>query len=261
MITVKQYWPKAGKRRKIGVRRKPPLWLLVTILICIVFGGFLWWLYSWEGFRVSSIEVSPGYRFSLRLKRDMLEKNIFTLNLQNIKDRIQKQNPEFKEILVKRRPPDTIEIELYKRRPFLQIRKDGSEKLPLGYILVDREGFVLSKLSSSPLSKMPIVLGMEAEDIKLRTLSSSERLALALSILKEKRRISQLNDDRIISIDVSRTKDASFLLESKVKVSVGEEGISEKLTKPAFLKILREENLDHIRYIDLRFKDVVIKHR
>ena len=277
------------KMRRMRSSREHLLGPLVFISISALFAAVLWWLGTSKEFRVASIEVSPGYRLSEELERDILGKNIFRIKLQNIKARIARRNPEIEEIIIMRIPPATIKVELYMRKPFLQIKMNGSPLAvpseargspltvpreaggsPLtvpreagGYLPVDKEGFVLSPPRQTPLPALPVVFGLEtaAEKVKAGKYCLSSRLALAVRILEEKGRINTLDDYPIVSLDVARLKDASFLLANGIKVNVGGEKIATRLTRPAFLQILWQGDLAQVKYIDLRFRDVTIKER
>lgn len=189
-------------------------------------------------------ELSPG-------------ENLITLNLEGVQQVIKRKHPEFKEVQVRRVLPNTVEVLLKRRTPvaqiayaprFIQVDKDlvilpGSSKVPFKQLTI---------IEGVPLPKRGLYVGVTADD----PLSQK-----ALRLAGEIHRSKILKNHQLTRIDMRDPRNISLYVDGDVEIRVGSSHLLERLK--ILDQTLKTIDLDpsKIRYIDLRFDDVVIGPR
>ena len=224
----------------------------VSILIA---GGFLFFR-NLRYFKLSGIEVIDRSRAippeAIKKELRMYEgRNIFDIDIDSISSRIKSGHPVIKKAVVKRVLPNRLEIDIIPRVPVAKI-KDRRYYFP-----VDEDGMVLSPELKS--GKLPVIIGLSmwlrprvGEKLK----SGQLRKAFSLIDALKKRKVSVVHSVSVI--DVSNLANLSFHFEDGIEVRVGDDDFPERLKK--LNETLSSPGLDkgNIKYIDLRFSDVVI---
>ncbi|MBL7155595.1 MAG: FtsQ-type POTRA domain-containing protein [Candidatus Omnitrophica bacterium] len=252
------------KKRRPGPKRIEPAkakavtkkilpFLVAFILILTVFLFFR----NSSYFKLEHIQVNDLSYASGLDRHDLLRlykgRNIFDININALSSRIKHDYPTVKNAVVKRVLPNRLEIDVIPRIPVARIKARR-------YFPVDRTGMILSPGIKS--GKLPTIIGFSAwarprvgENLKSRQLESA---FLLLDALKES---SILSDYNLTTIDVSNYKNISFYIDDTIEVKIGGEDFRKRLE---MLKTtLQNPDLDkkNIKYLDLRFKDVVIGPR
>ncbi|MEW6171303.1 MAG: hypothetical protein AB1472_07100, partial [Candidatus Omnitrophota bacterium] len=86
-------------------------------------------------------------------------KNIFDVDLIEIKNKLISKYPQFNQIKIIRHLPDTIVVDLAKRMPIAQLKYEG-------YYLIDKEGMIISRSNPVSYENLPIVVGLENKPSK-----------------------------------------------------------------------------------------------
>ncbi len=122
---------------------------------------------------------------------------------------------------------------------------------------VDEDGVVLPGGSRvDALNDLPIINGIDIRTVNARF--TYRNLKLALKLLEEIRLLRSLSSLGIAAINVYDSRNMSFNLKNGVEIRVGEEKFRERLD--LLSKALRDPRLvmDNIKYIDVRFKDIIV---
>lgn len=241
---------KKGAPKKVPTKKI----LYFVIVLALITGTYLFFLNS-PYFKLDSVEVVDGSRATRLEKGDLLRtykgRNIFDIDIRSLSFRIKNEYPVIKDAIVRRVMPDTLEIEIIPRAAIARIKSRGD------FIPIDRTGMVLSGERGN--GKLPVITGFSmwlrprvGEALKNEQLESG---FLLMDALKESS-ISQGHS--VTTIDVSNYKNLSFYFKNGIEVKIGGEDFPARLKK--LKKTIANPDLDksNIKYIDLRFKDVVI---
>lgn len=231
--------------------------LLVFLLVFfVVIKAFL---YRSDYFRLKSVEtkcVLLDQKTTLSISNQLLNiyglRNVFSIDLKNIEDSIWASYPDAKDIVVKLALPDKLSVSIKFRKP-VAIIKD-TKLYP-----VDEEGVLIPSVDASLLKNMAIVEGIDIgyEEKRLKKVNS-KNLQTAIELLKA------INQSRFmvkygpLSVNASDIKNMSLYLPGGVEARMGCENFRERLQ--VLDRTLKDPRLimDKIKYIDVRFKDVII---
>jgi cell division septal protein FtsQ len=178
--------------------------------------------------------------------------SLLTTDLEALRDRILRTHPELKEVTLIKDYPDAIRIFIKERNPIAQI--EGEE-----YFLVDEEAFILGKSLESPLPELPVIIGISSRHIKTGAFSQSSKLKRAIQVVKLLALTGFSTRYKIKSIDVTNIDNISFFMEDNVEIKLGKDDFRKKIEK--IESRLPNLDLTQIRYIDLRFRDLIVAPR
>ena len=200
--------------------------------------------------KASFLEPRASSFISNQVFNAYMGRNVFDINLRNIAQHIQKSYGDVRDVVVRISLPDKLVISLKLRRPVALV-KSGK------FYPVDEDGVVLPGGSRVDLfNDLPVISGV---DIKAsRSRETYRNLKLALKLLEEIRLTRSLSSLGVASISVYDPRNLSFCLKNGVEIRVGEENFRERLDLLG--RALRDPRLvlDNVRYIDVRFKDIII---
>lgn len=183
----------------------------------------------------------------LRLYRG---RNIFDIDIKSLSERIKNDYPIIERAMVKRLLPDTIEINIVPRIPIAVL--SARQNFP-----VDRWGMVLSPGRSR--GSLPVIEGLSFwAKPRVGERLDSVQLEKAFMLLDAFKKIGSRWSHTATTIDVSNHRNLSFYLQNGIEVKIGDEKF---LTRLKMLgETLSKPDLDknNIKYIDLRFRNVII---
>lgn len=136
------------RKRKVFTRR---LWATMRIfLIVIFFAGAVWginFFYNSNYFKITDINIEGSEHYDVRHIGNFLEdlkgSNIFEIDKKKIEDSIIDNMVWIKSVELKKIFPDSINIFLEERKPFLIINYKNK------YYLLDKEAVILEEISTS----------------------------------------------------------------------------------------------------------------
>ena len=235
--------------RKIPVK-KALRFLAVVIAILAIYMFFR----NSRYFELDTIEISDGGVATGIRTKAFLElykgRNIFEIDIRSISSRIENDHPVIRRAVVKRVFPNALAIDIVSRVPVCKVR--SHKDFP-----VDRAGVVLEP--GREAGDVPVITGLSmwlkprvGEKIKNRKLENAFLLLDALSENPVPRGY------RVTAIDVANHKNLYFYLENGIGVKIGGEKFAERLKMLKTILAKPDLNSDDIKYIDLRFKGVVI---
>ncbi len=186
------------------------------------------------------------------LQQLMLGKNIFKLNLKEVRDYMLNSYPELLDLELKRAFPSSIIATIILRKPVVQLHQEL-------YYPVDDSGIILSGARDYPHEKLPVINGIRfnpSREVGKET--ESRRVKKALLLLKELKNCGILEKHTLVEIDVSSIRNVIFFLEDGLEVKIGRDEYAMRLEN--LKEILYDPKLKpgDIQYIDLRFKEPVI---
>jgi len=232
---------------------------VAAILLFVVFLLAKAFLYRSDYFRLRAVETRNSFldqRTIFSINNQLLttykNRNVFSINLKNIAESLKRSYPDAKEVAVRVVLPDRLAVDLKFRRPVAMVRNGK-------YYAIDEEGFVLPSVDVTPLKDLPVIEGVDIRyEEKRGKKSSSVNLRLALELLKNIKEARFLAGYGVRGINASDAENLSFYLKSGVEIKIGPENFKERLD--ILGKTLKDPRIliDKIKYIDLRFKDVII---
>ncbi len=182
-------------------------------------------------------------------------KDIFDINLKNEAVQIALREPGYKKVILVRVLPDRLFVDFLKRQPFACI------KLSKIYF-VDQEGVLLGgKDDGAEDAQLPLITGLERKinRVEVGARYNVPELNLALDLIRKFNQSQGFKNVELKEVKVSELKEASLVLFDGLVVKIGQNNISYKLSLLTNLLKQSSEDLPNIEYIDLRFKDPVIK--
>ncbi len=186
-------------------------------------------------------------------------KNIFFVDLESLKKMVDEEHPELKNVVIRRRLPNSLVLSGKLRKPIAQVRSDR-------YYFVDKEGVVLPDVKNFPDPNMPIVTGMGANLAKVYPMRFSkfekEKLDKALELIIRTNETEELDRYELKFVDATDPGNISFFLEGfNVEIKIGKSNFRNRLKVLATILAQLGEESDTFKYIDLRFEDPIIGPR
>ncbi|MFH1479083.1 MAG: cell division protein FtsQ/DivIB [Candidatus Omnitrophota bacterium] len=241
--------------------------LFIVGIIGVALASFQYMFVDSEYFLIKegTIKLHDGSGFLKDLSigeidnKGVLGKNIFFVDIQSLKNKIESLHPEFKDIAIRRLLPNKIIVKAILRKPAAQVRSDR-------YYLVDREGVFLNDVRNFPDPGLTIITGLIGNFAKKESLNftqfEKEKLDKALAIINEMSSDNNLSAYKLRHIDVTDPGNISFVLDlSGLEIKIGKSGFNNRLKMLATVLGEIGDDIDEFRYIDLRFEDPIIGHK
>jgi hypothetical protein len=131
------------------------------------------------------------------------------------------------------------------------------------YFYVDENCVLFDRRTGQEVPDLPVITGLETKifGAKSGKKYNVKELGLALDIIKELNNNKALRDYKIKVIDVSNPMNSSVFLEGGLEIKIGQEDLGKRINLLSTLLTNMKNDLKQIKYIDLRFKDPVIKFK
>lgn len=181
------------------------------------------------------------------------EKDIFTVDIRRMARDISAKHAEFEKVTVKRVMPDTLAVSAIPRQPFAAIKAND-------YYVIDKSCVLFPK-GITVKERIPLVTGISVWTMpKAGEVFRSRQLELAVLILNIAREIRLFNGARIETVDVANTRDLRFYINTGLEIKLGSsENIKDKFIRLSMVLNDPAININTLKYIDLRFDDVVLQ--
>ena len=222
-------------------------------------------VYTCGVFKIKEENIQSNVVLSKDLKEKIKIGPLFNLNTREISSCILKAHPEYKEVIVSKKFPSSVVIEVKKRIPFAQIKANR-------FYCIDREAVILDSGDSKPF---PEFIPIEFEDhsliFKRGSAVRDERLEYAfnlIEVLRDERFLDRFGIDLINSVNLKALYFSGWAKEpgakndspdGNIRVIIGDSDFEQKIK---LLKGLMGGELkgksDLVKYIDLRYKKVYI---
>ena len=256
------------RKQKYNLPLKLIILLVVILLAIFLLIGYIWTVLNTSDFFSVKKVIVRNLDTSFD---DLKGKNIFSLDLNSQSRRVFSKYPDCRMVRFSRILPDCIVVDFLKRQPVALIKfyKDFA---------VDAQGILFYPNISFAEANLPEIYGLETKIFapKLGIKYNRPELDLALSIIKEIKANKSFKSFTLKKIDVLSLQSAGFfiLLPKQVvnytlstpqlewvgfEVRVGEGNIKQKIMILGGLIMQERKDWGNIKYIDLRFKEPLIK--
>ena len=256
---------KIKRQRKRKYKRRPKNFLPKAVLvISVVAFVLLVWRLSGDFFRtspffnVSKIELTmrPFLKEALSLDFYGIPRrcNIFQLDIEKIASQTQDRHPEFKAVAISRKPPDVISVRIEYKQPIAFLKTNRM------LVPISKDGVVLPP-EAAVKGTLPVLSGIDFQRPmgKVGSICPDNRLPFAIEFLALAQSHWSIKGHRINTVDLSNTRDVSIFLENDIEIKMGDgSGMKKKLTTLKNILSQPKFDLGKIKYIDLRFSEIVI---
>ncbi len=187
--------------------------------------------------------------------------NIFSIDTKVLSNKLLAEHPEFAKAIVYRKLPDILLITIKHKKAIALIQKHTGfgRDVNYEYYPVSQDGVVLPK-EGIDFSKLPVLLGLDVynRELMVGKIIDSRHLLVGLEFVRQINTYWSIETHSITALDVSDYRNISLFLKEGPQIKIGTENIEKNLKR--LEKVLKEANLEleKIKYIDLRFKEVVI---
>lgn len=229
---------------------------LIIFLALFFIISYIWRVFGSCGyFKISEVIAKSADSIDLSYLKG---RNIFNVDLKRESGYILDSFPEYANVRLTRVFPGRVFADFIDRRPqaFIKLYK---------YFAVDEEGVIFYPKNQPAETELPVITGLETKIFgpKSGKRYSIRELVLALNIIKESKRNNILKYYKIKKIDVATYTSASLLIQDNgqqsLEVKLGGDNIQNKIAILGGLLIAAKKDIENIKYIDLRFKEPVIK--
>lgn len=249
---------------------KPVIISAIIFLALGLIAGYIWdILRNSEYFRIKDVVTKDSQFVDLSY---LVGRNIFSVDLKRESGYILDSYPNYQKIRLIRVLPNRIFVDLIERSPVALVKL-------YKYFALDNEGTLFYPEGELQGLDLPVIVGLETRifGAKPGKKYNLKEVMLALSIIREVKANRILKNCKIRKIDVSSAANASLFIPFKVKapanfanqppqdfeslleVKLGEDNIRDKIILLGGLLLQTKNDLANMRYIDLRFKEPVIK--
>lgn len=233
-------------------------YILSLVLLGILFGAVTAYAVNSPAFQLQEVKIlnagsvtqDQAFRFC-ELQRG---ENLVLLDIVAVQQVIKRKYPQFKEVVVKRVLPNRVEVLLKRRTPVAQVL--GSK-----YVQIDRDLVLLPAVSPSPFKNLTVIQGAPSQTMIVGSTIRDERTRKALKLKEFIDRANIFNKHELTRIDISDPQNISLFIDGDIEIRMGNEHLVERLK--VLDQTLKNIQLDRskIKYIDLRFDDVVVSPR
>ena len=244
--------------RKVALRSFP--YMMSLTMLGALFGGVVAYAVNSQTFQLQQVRIlnmgtmtpQQAFKFS-ELQRG---ENLIHLDLVNVQQVIKRNHPEFKEVRVRRVLPNRVEILLKRRTPVAQVAFSR-------FVQIDKDRVILPGSSPTPFRNLTVLEGapMPRTGLFVGATLDDANTQKALWLMEVIKRSQILRKHPLTKIDIGDPKNISLTVDSELEIKIGGNHFIERLK--LLDQTLKTVDLDKtkIRYIDLRFDDVVIGPR
>lgn len=246
-----------ARKKKLKI---PPFAKIIIISVLIIGFGLIvvnrtQYLFSHvDYFKVRSVTIDPSLQFiNKRDLRNLMGKNIFTVDLKAVQRKLNFKYPQTSQLKVIKRFPNRISVLAKQRIPFAQLQIQNQT------VVLDKEAVILS-LEQKRDKNLPNIVGVKINNPKL-ILGAPLRgpnIWLTLKIIKLFNANSGLASYSIRDVNVESLSKIYFTLSNKLDIVIDKDKIAQKIR--ILSVVLAQDRLDlkDVKYIDLRFKEPII---
>ncbi len=235
-------------------------YVFVLTLMGALFGGVVAYAMNSPLFELTEVRMRNIGTFTPEQAFKFCElqkgENLITLDLVNVQQVVKRKHPEFKEVRVKRVLPNRIDVFVKRRTPVAQIAFSQ-------YLQIDKDMILLPGTAKTPFKNLMIVEGTPVPrggpviGLQIKNAATLRAVRLAEVI----KRSNILRKHTLTKFDIRDPKNMSFYVDGFIEIKIGDSHLIERLK--ILDQTLKTLELDpaRIRYIDLRFDDVILGPR
>ena len=233
------------------LRAKLIIILLALTVLGLVAASGLRYLMRSDYFRIRDVLVAEGIKDNFSYLKG---RNIFSIDLNKESQYISNLYPIYKKIQLIRLLPDRIYINFAKRQALAYVRLYRD-------FCVDKDLMLFDPVDNMGRENLPIIVGLETKihGPKSGRKYAIKELVLALNLIKQINNNKALKNYNFKIIDVRKPDIVLLILENGPEIRMSQSNTENRVNLLATLFIQSKGALNNIKYIDLRFKDPVIK--
>lgn len=192
--------------------------------------------------------------------------SIFSINLKSLSKELSFKYPEFKEIILNFQFPSKLNVEIKEHMPIAKlilnpVRNTNfisqQNKISNGVnkeFFVDEEGRILT---GNRVSDIPEIIGLQNKiiGIKIYKKYNIPELLLSLDLIKRG------SHYEIKKIYANKKEEITILLNNGLRVKIGDRDYPERLETLSLILREFQDKIKDIDYVDLRFKDPIVKYK
>jgi len=219
-----------------------------------------------EYFAVQEVLTNEGKTDSFEFLK---EHNIFAVDLRKESEYLSSHYPDYRTVRLYRVFPSRIFVDFVKRKPVARLKL-------YRIFFVDEEGVLFTPAQELAQEEMTLITGLETKIFgpKNGKKYDLKELLFALGLLREIKENPAFKEYQLKRIDASSVDSASLVLlpsaplpvsvessEESMEIRIGQENYKQKIVLLAGLLSQSKNDIANIKYIDLRFKDPVLKFK
>lgn len=239
-----------------------PIVIFLSI-ISLLFLGVSSYLDNSAYFRIKKVVLNglDDERIAQNISSNLLYDNIFSLDLNKIKEDLKIENPQFHDVELVRNFPDQLTINVAVRKPIAQIKQKG-------FFLIDDDGVIVSDRLNRPVAGSLVILGLSlvsdlsfGKKINLTSLKSGLNLVSALEGINREliSLIPGLTNDKI-EIDISKYP-SLFVRYDTLELRFYNDNLIKGLNSLNRVLPSLREKIGKVEYIDLRFGEPAVSFK
>jgi len=198
-------------------------------------------------------------------------RDILALDLKREELNIARAYPGYSRIKLIKVFPDRLFAYFIRRKPLAAVKLNRYFYVDASAVLFDPP----DAAAVASIEELPAIYGLNTKIFgpKVGMKYNARELLLGVNIIKAVKNNRQLRGLKIKRIDVTNAASASFLVslpvlaspgnppDEGIEVKIGQDYIADKINILASMLIQGRNDWDNIKYIDLRFKEPVIKFK
>lgn len=254
------------KKGKLNLAPKFIILGMILLVSFFVIGCLSRFLKSSDCFKIKDVIIKEGMPLELSYLKG---KNIFTLDLRKESGYILGLYPDYCKVKLLRVLPNRIFADCAKRIPQAYIKL-------YRYFSIDEEGALFNSLNQPLDLSLPVISGLETKIFgpKAGRKYRIPELVLALNIIRQIKSDKALKEYKINKIDTANLAAVSIFISSSfnpasippqrpmyLEVKIGQNDFKNKIIILSGIILQERGKLADIKYIDLRFKEPVIKFK
>jgi cell division septal protein FtsQ len=224
---------------------------IIGVLVALTIWALIGYAQRADAFRIVNVLLPTDT--TLHLPEPLVGRSLWSVNLQDLSERLARQQPSLKHVRLVRRLPNVLQVIAIPRRPIAQIRMDR-------WHAVDRDRFVFPEGSDEPAERLTRLSGLDRMAVRFGKTNDDERLALALRVLERLRRAPPSIARRVTEIHVGDPQQLRFFLDGELEIRCGTEAqLDVHLARlQGVLRRLAAPQAPIVRYVDVRFEQPVV---
>jgi cell division septal protein FtsQ len=188
--------------------------------------------------------------------RDLIGRNIFSLDLKKHNRFIQAMYPAYRTARLVKFLPDQLCVDLMKRKAIACINTQPP-------IYIDDHLVFFESIDAAAEKGVPVIIGLESAGKRFNpgTRCSNPALLFAVRVMEGAKKSKALQGYPIERVDIREPAYVSLFFAGPLEVRIGQDKLEDTLQILGSLLIQVGNGVTNIEYIDLRFKDPVIRFK
>jgi cell division protein FtsQ len=233
--------------------------IFFAFVVVISGKGVIRYLKTSRYFAIRSVYHDPALDFMKDYRLDrLIGENIFSVDVNGIQRELQSRYPQIKNLQITRKFPDQISVTALQRELFACVRVKNR------YALLDDKGVVIVLSNNiSSADKYPLITGISFNEsgIILGGAIRDKSLTVALAVIRSFKKNNALASLQLTELNMTKMSHIELSLSNQLKVLLDQERFDQKMRMLALVLSQSDLNPAEVEYIDLRFKEPVLKKK